>query len=66
MASAFKVWIQMFSLSIVLSPTLFQIFSKSKKINKLNQVNKPEKFAIDLRSPEELEEEIQNELDSEA
>ena len=56
----------MFSLSIVLSPTLFQIFSKAKKINKSNRVNKPENFAIDLRSPEELEEEIQNELDSEA
>eukprot|EP00090_Calanus_glacialis_P029977 TRINITY_DN4817_c0_g1_i1.p1 TRINITY_DN4817_c0_g1~~TRINITY_DN4817_c0_g1_i1.p1 ORF type:complete len:221 (+),score=67.34 TRINITY_DN4817_c0_g1_i1:77-739(+) len=41
----------------------FKIFSKSIKSN---QVNQPAKFAIDLRSPEEMEEDIQNELDSEA
>ena len=41
---------------------LFQIFSKSLKSV---PANKP-KFAIDLRSPEELEQEIKNELDSEA
>ena len=29
-------------------------------------MDKSSKFAIDLRSPEELEEDIQNELDSEA
>jgi len=41
----------------------FKIFSKSLKAV---PVTKPQKFAIDLRSPEELEEEIKNELDSEA
>ena len=40
----------------------FQIFSKSLKSI---PVNKP-KFAIDLRSPEELQQDFKNELDSEA
>jgi len=41
----------------------FKIFSKALKAP---PTSKAQKFAIDLRSPEELEEEIKNELDSEA
>ena len=63
LAAAFKVGREFYSLSIVLSVILFQIFSKSIISN---QVNKSARFAIDLRSPEEMEEEIHNDLDSEA
>ena len=43
--------------------SLFKIFSKSVKSS---QVNQSRKFAIDLRSPEEMEEDINQDLDSEA
>ena len=42
---------------------VFQTFSKALKAAPVSRVRK---FAIDLRSPEELEEEIKNDLDSEA
>ena len=49
--------------AVFLKQNISQIFSKSLKAV---PAAKPQKFAIDLRSPEELEEEIKNELDSEA
>ena len=39
-----------------------QVFSKTIKSN---QKKKPTKFAIDLRSPEEIEQDLKNELDTE-
>ena len=39
-----------------------QVFSKTIKSS---QKKKPTKFAIDLRSPEEIEEDLKNELDTE-
>ena len=39
-----------------------QVFSKTIKSS---QKKKPTKFAIDLRSPEEMEEDLKNELDTE-
>lgn len=41
----------------------FQEFSKTVKNT---EKKKPKKFAIDLRTPEEIKEDLQNELDSEA
>ena len=43
-------------------PSNLQVFSKTIKSS---QKKKPTKFAIDLRSPEEIEQDLKNELDTE-
>ena len=52
-----SVQIQCFDL-----PSNVQVFSKTIKSS---QKKKPTKFAIDLRSPEEIEQDLKNELDTE-